>query len=181
MGGGVSMIRRVAWLLGLIVAAWPVESAHAQIAPQSACANAAAPRTAVVFVNGVTTTLDEARLNAGKLEMEFLNRLPAMSPAVQANCHVFMLNYNPTSGEVKDFLEAAQQQLDITPTSFWLQLQGLGLFTPPLIRDALQGPMTDASLIDVATIERHSTAYREQMTSPSCRRVLVVPHSQGNL
>ena len=31
-----------------------------------------------------------------------------MSAAVQANCHVFSLNYNPTGGEVNDFFEAAQ-------------------------------------------------------------------------
>jgi len=178
------MTRTEVWLaltLAWIMAAWSVDSAHAQIAPQPACQNATAPRTAVFFVNGVTTTLDEARLNAGKLELEFLNRLPAMSPAVRANCHVFSLNYNPTAGEVNDFLEATQQQLDITPTRFWLELEGLGLFTPQLIRDALQGPMTDLNRIDASTIERHAAAYREQIASPSCRRVLVVPHSQGNL
>jgi hypothetical protein len=163
------------------MAAWSVDSARAQIAAQPACLNAAAPRTAIFFVNGVTTTLDEARLNAGKLELEFLNRLPTMSPAIQANCHVFLLNYNPTAGEVNDFLEATQQQLGITPTTFWLGLEGLGVFTPPLIRDALQGPMTDVSQIDSATIERHAATYREQIASPFCRRVLVVPHSQGNL
>lgn len=172
---------RLAWALAWLMAAWSVDSARAQIAPQPACLNAAAPRTAIFFVNGVTTTLDEARLNAGKLELEFLNRLPTMSPAIQANCHVFSLNYNPTAGEVNDFLEATQQQLGITPTSFWLGLEGLGLFTPPLIRDALQGPMTDLNRIDTATIERHAATYREQIASPSCRRVLVVPHSQGNL
>ena len=172
---------RLAWALAWLMAAWSVGSARAQIAPQPACLNAAAPRTAIFFVNGVTTTLDEARLNAGKLELEFLNHLPTMSPAVQANCHVFSLNYNPTAGEVNDFLEATQQQLGITPTSFWLELEGLSLFTPPLIRDALQGPMTDLSRIDTATIERHAATYREQIASPSCRRVLVVPHSQGNL
>lgn len=178
------MTRTEVWLaltLAWIMAAWSVDSAHAQIAPQPACQNATAPRTAVFFVNGVATTLDEARLNAGKLELEFLNRLPAMSPAVRANCHVFSLNYNPTAGEVNDFLEATQQQLDITPTRFWLELEGLGLFTPQLIRDALQGPMTDFNRIDAPTIERHAAAYREQIASPSCRRVLVVPHSQGNL
>jgi hypothetical protein len=140
-----------------------------------------APRTTVFFVNGITTTLDDARLNAGKLELEFLNRLPGMSAAVQANCHVFALNYNPTGGEVNDFFEAAQQQLDITPTRFWLELEGLNLFTRELIRDALEGPMTDLNRIDASTIERHAVAYREQITSPSCRRVLIVPHSQGNL
>lgn len=182
MGGRVSLTRTGVWLaLGCLLVAWPGKPAHAQIAPQPACQNATAPRTAVYFVNGITTTLDEARLNAGKLELEFLNRLPAMSPAVQANCHVFLLNYNPTAGEMNDFLEAAQQQLNITPTRFWLELQGLGLFTPQLIRDALQDPMTDLNRIDATTIERHSAAYRQQMASPSCRRVLVVPHSQGNL
>lgn len=172
---------RLACALAWFMAAWAVDSARAQIAPQPACLNAAAPRTAVFFVNGVTTTLDEARLNAGKLELEFLDRLPTMSPAVQANCHVFSLNYNPTAGEVNDFLEATQQQLGITPTSFWLELEGLGLYTPALIRDALQGPMTDLNRIDTPTIERHAATYREQMAFPSCRRVLVVPHSQGNL
>jgi hypothetical protein len=150
----------VAW----IVAASSMDRAHAQIATPPACQNVMAPRTTVFFVNGVTTTLDDARLNAGKLELEFLNRLPGMSAAVQANCHVFALNYNPTGGEVNDFFEAAQQQLDIT-----------------LIRDALEAPLTDLNRIDASTIERHAVAYREQIASPSCRRVLIVPHSQGNL
>lgn len=157
------------------------ESVYAQIAPQPACLNAAAPKTAVFFVNGVTTTLDEARLNAGKLELEFLKQLPVMAPAVQANCYLFQLNYNPTAGQVNDFMEAAQQQLGITPTTFWLQLEGLGIFTPQLIRNSLQGPMTDLSRIDDSTIEQHAAAYRAQIAPPSCRRVLVVPHSQGNL
>lgn len=168
----------VAWV---VAAASSLDLAHAQIAPQPACQNVMAPKTTVFFVNGITTTLDDARLNVGKLELEFLNRLPGMSAAVQANCHVFSLNYNPTGGEVNDFFEAAQQQLDITPTRFWLELEGLGLFTPHLIRDVLQGPMTDLNRIDASTIERHAAAYREQIAPPSCRRVLVVPHSQGNL
>jgi hypothetical protein len=170
----------LASILALIMAS-SLYPAHAQIASQPACQNAIASRTAVFFVNGVTTTLDEARLNVGKLELEFLNRMPAMSPAIQANCHVFLLNYNPTAGEVNDFLEAAQQQLDVTPTRFWLELEGLGLFTSQLIRDVLEEPMTDLNRIDASTIERHAAAYREQIAPPSCRRVLVVPHSQGNL
>ena len=174
---GMALALTVAW----IVAASSMDRAHAQIAAPPACQNVMAPRTTVFFVNGVTTTLDDARLNAGKLELEFLNRLPAMSAAVQANCHVFALNYNPTGGEVNDFFEAAQQQLGITPTRFWLELEGLNLFTRELIRDALEGPMTDLNRIDASTIERHAVAYREQITSPSCRRVLIVPHSQGNL
>lgn len=179
------MTRAGMWLA--LIVAWVVAAAssldlvHAQIAPQPACQNVMAPKTTVFFVNGITTTLDDARLNVGKLELEFLNRLPGMSAAVQANCHVFSLNYNPTGGEVNDFFEAAQQQLDIAPTRFWLELEGLGLFTPHLIRDALQGPMTDLNRIDASTIERHAAAYREQIAPPSCRRVLVVPHSQGNL
>ncbi len=177
------MTRTGVWLALMLasIMALSLNPAHAQIAPQPACQNTIASRTAVFFVNGVTTTLDEARLNAGKLELEFLNRLPAMSPAVQANCHVFLLNYNPTAGEVNDLLEAAQQQLGFTPTRFWLELEGLGLFTPQLIRDVLEGPMTDLNRIDASTIERHAAAYRAQIAAPSCRRVLVVPHSQGNL
>src|SRR5512134_2478975 len=117
MEGRLSMTRTGMWLA--LIVAWvvaaaasaSVERAHAQIAPQPACQNVMAPRTTVFFVNGITTTLDDARLNAGKLELEFLNRLPGISAAVQANCNVFSLNYNPTGGEVNDFFEAAQQQL----------------------------------------------------------------------
>jgi hypothetical protein len=172
---------RLALTVAWIVAASSMDRAHAQIAAPPACQNVMAPRTTVFFVNGVTTTLDDARLNAGKLELEFLNRLPGMSAAVQANCHVFALNYNPTGGEVNDFFEAALQQVDITPTRFWLELEGLNLFTRELIRDALEAPLTDLNRIDASTNERHAVAYREQITSPSCRRVLIVPHSQGNL
>ena len=104
---GMRLALTVAW----VVAAWSsADLVHAQIASQPACQNVMAPRTTVFFVNGITTTLDDARLNIGKLELEFLNRLPGMSEAVQANCNVFSLNYNPTGGEVNDFFEAAQQQ-----------------------------------------------------------------------
>jgi hypothetical protein len=41
--------------------------------------------------------------------------------------------------------------------------------------------LTDLNRIDASTIERHAVAYREQIAAPSCRRVLIVPHSQGNL
>lgn len=161
-------------------AGWLPEAA-AQVSSQSACQNAMAPRTAIYFVNGVTTTLDEARLNGGKLELEFLNMLPTMAPSVQAMCHLFFLNINPTSGAVKDFLEAGQQRLGLTSAAFWSGLEGLGLATSGVIAQALQRPITMADQIDQATIARHATAYREQIASPSCRRVLIVPHSQGNL
>ena len=167
-------------LVGLGVINWS-SYVDAQVLTQPACQDAAAPRTAIYFVNGVTTTLDEARLNGGKLEMEFLSKLPTMAPAVRALCHLFFLNINPTSGAVNDFLEAGQQRLGVAPTTFWRGLEGLGLFTPEVIAQALQGPITDANQIDQATIQRHAAAYREQIAAPSCRRVLVVPHSQGNL
>ena len=164
----------------LLGAGW-LSDAAAQVQPQSACQNATAPRTAIYFVNGVTTTLDEARLNGGKLELEFLSKLPTMAPAVQAMCHLFFLNINPTSGAVKDFLEAGQQRLGFTSTTFWQGLEGVGLATSGVIAPVLQRPISSADQIDQATITRHATAYREQIAAPSCRRVLVVPHSQGNL
>lgn len=157
-------------------------AASAQALPQSACPNPAVPqKTAVYFINGVTTTLDEARLNGGKLEMEFVKQLGAMTPSIQAMCHQFFLNPNPTAGPARDFLEASQQRLNVTPTSFWRGLEGVGLYTPAVLQQALQGPMTDANQIDQAAIQRHVTAYRNQLAAPSCRRILLVPHSQGNL
>ncbi len=164
----------------LLGAGW-LSDATAQVQPQSACQNATAPRTAIYFVNGVTTTLDEARLNGGKLELEFLSKLPTMAPAVQAMCHLFFLNINPTSGAIKDFLEAGQQRLGFTSTTFWQGLEGVGLATSGVIAPVLQRPISSADQIDQATITRHATAYREQIAFPSCRRVLIVPHSQGNL
>jgi hypothetical protein len=170
----------VFWLSGLMGAGW-IPDSFAQVPSQSACRNATAPRTAIYFVNGVTTTLDEARLNSGKLELEFLNQLSTMAPSVQAMCHLFFLNINPSAGAVKDFLEAGQQRLGLTSTAFWQGLEGLGLATSGVIAQALQRPITDTDQIDQATIRRHATAYREQIAFPSCRRVLIVPHSQGNL
>ena len=161
----------------LLGAGW-LPDADAQVQPQSACQSATAPRTAIYFVNGVTTTLDEARLNGGKLELEFLSKLPTMAPVVQSMCHLFFLNINPTSGAVKDFLEAGQQRLGLTSTAFWTGLEGFGLVTSGAIAQVLQPPLTDADQIDQVTITRHATAYREQIAFPSCRRVLVVPHLQ---
>ena len=167
--------------LSVLVGAGWLPEAGAQAPFQPACQNAAAPRAAIYFVNGVTTTLDEARLNGGKLELEFVNTLPTMAPSVQATCHLFFLNINPTSGAVKDFLEAGQQRLGLTSTTFWQGLEGAGLATSGVIAQALQRPIGSADQIDQATIMRHAAAYREQIASPSCRRVLIVPHSQGNL
>ena len=63
---------RLALTVAWIVAASSVDQAHAQIAAPQACQNVMAPRTTVFFVNGVTTTLDDARLNAGKLRVGIL-------------------------------------------------------------------------------------------------------------
>jgi hypothetical protein len=177
MNAKMSLVLSLSVFLG---AGW-LPDADAQVQSQSACQNAAAPRTAIYFVNGVTTTLDEARLNGGKLELEFLEKLPTMAPVVQAMCYLFFLNINPTSGAVTDFLEAGQQRLGLTSTTFWQRLEGLGLATSGVIAQVLQRPISTADQMDQATITRHATAYREQIASPSCRRVLIVPHSQGNL
>ncbi len=153
--------------------------AQAQPFIQVPCQNSAAPRIAMVYVNGVTTTLDEARVNAGKLEREFLAGLPSLPPNLQAFCYVFQLNYNPADRKVRDFAEAAQQRIGLTPAAFWQGLNSLTVFSP-LLTD-LQEAMTDANQIDEATIQRHATRYRQEILAPACRRVLVVPHSQGNL
>ncbi len=143
----------------------------AQAPVTSACPDASKPKVAVYFINGVTTTLDEARLNAGKLELEYIR---TVAPLFQKLCAQFLINYNPTSGAVNDFLEASQQRLGIDQASSWRVLEGTGLA-------ALQGPSTVVNQIDQATIQRHATTYQNQIASPSCRRVLLVPHSQGNL
>jgi hypothetical protein len=151
-----------------------------QLSPQAACQNGAAQRTSIYYVNGVTTTLDEARLNGGKLEMEFLTRLPAMPANIQSTCYLFFLNYNPTSGAVKDFTEAGQQRLGVNPSDMWRKLETFASLGPTMV-SLLQGPMTQTNQIDQAAVQRHANAYRAQLTPPLCRRVVVVPHSQGNL
>lgn len=151
--------------------------------PQPACQVAVPAKTAIYYVNGVTTTLDEARLNGGKLEMEFLGKLSNLSPGLKAKCYEFFLNYNPTSGAVKDFTEAGQQALGLNPADMWRQLEGAAAFSVSLsLVSVLQGPMTNANQIDQAAIQRHGLAYRSKLAqlNNSCR-VLVVPHSQGNL
>ncbi|MEQ1626602.1 MAG: hypothetical protein ABL965_04355 [Nitrospira sp.] len=172
---GVSL--KLSLLAALVL--WTTPS-WGQFAPQSACQNGAAPRTSIYYVNGVTTTLDEARLNGGKLELEFLTRLPAMPAAIQSTCYLFFLNYNPTSGTVKDFTEAGQQRLGVNPSDMWRKLETFASLGPTMV-SLLQGPMTQANQIDQAAVQRHAAAYRAQMTPPLCRRVVVVPHSQGNL
>jgi hypothetical protein len=172
---GVSL--KLSLLAALVL--WTTPS-WGQFAPQSACQNGASPRTSIYYVNGVTTTLDEARLNGGKLELEFLTRLPAMPAAIQSTCYLFFLNYNPTSGTVKDFTEAGQQRLGINPSDMWRKLETFASLGPTMV-SLLQGPMTQANQIDQAAVQRHAAAYRAQMTPPLCRRVVVVPHSQGNL
>lgn len=155
-------------------------SGWAQFAPQTACQNPSAPRTSIYYVNGVTTTLDEARLNGGKLELEFLSRLPSMPTPLLSTCYLFFLNYNPTSGAVQDFTESGQQRLGLSPSDMWRKLETFTSLGPTMV-PLLQGPMTSANQIDQASVQRHAEAYRAQLTPPLCRRVVVVPHSQGNL
>lgn len=172
--------RRSIMAFGLLAAlAVAPDLVAAQTASQLACQNSTTPRIDIFYVNGVTTTLDEARVNAGKLELEFLGRLASLPANLQGFCYLFHLNYNPTQGEVRDFLEAGQQRFGLTPTAFWQGLEGFAVVSPLLTQ--LQGPMTDANQIDQATIQRHASRYRQEILAPSCRRVLVVPHSQGNL
>ncbi len=174
----ITSLTRGGLLSGLIVLwLWPA-GAQAQVT-QLPCQNAGAPRIAIYYVNGVTTTLDEARINAGKLEQEFLARLASLPASLQAFCYVFQLNYNPTNGAMRDFAEAGQERLGLNPTTFWQGLESVAVLTP-LLSDP-QGPVSKVNQIDQATIQRHATRYREEILSPSCRRVLVVPHSQGNL
>lgn len=172
--------RRLIMVLGLLaLLAGTPDLVAAQTGPQLACQNPSAPRIDIFYVNGVTTTLDEARVNAGKLEQEFLGRLASLPANLQGFCYLFHLNYNPTHGEVRDFLEAGEQRFGFSPTTFWQGLESVAVFSPLLTQ--LQGPMTDVNQIDQATIQRHAARYRQEILAPSCRRVLVVPHSQGNL
>lgn len=181
MKGRVNLIRELFQVLCLFGGVFLCEaSGWAQFSPQIACQNPSAPRTSIYYVNGVTTTLDEARLNGGKLELEFLTRLPAMLAPLPSTCYLFFLNYNPTSGEVKDFTEAGQQRLGLSPSDMWRKLETVTSFGATIV-PLLQGPMTNANQIDQASVQRHAEAYRAQLTQPLCRRVVVVPHSQGNL
>ncbi|MFO0773925.1 MAG: hypothetical protein U0172_04575 [Nitrospiraceae bacterium] len=153
--------------------------ASAQAPFQPACQNPQARHIEIFYVNGVTTSLDEARINAGKLEQEFVNQIGSMPAALQAVCYDFRFNYNPTHGELKDFAEASQQRFGLDPTKFWETLESFTVVNNLL--PFLKGPMTDANQIDAATIQRHAARYRETILPPSCRSVLIVPHSQGNL
>lgn len=171
--------RMVGALVGLAAFLLWQAPAEAQVTTQLACQNASAPRIDIFYVNGVTTTLDEARINAGTLEREFLSRLASLPANLQAFCYLFQLNYNPTNGAVSDFAEASQQRLGLSPTTFWQSLESVTVLSP-LLSDA-RGPATRMNQIDQATIQRHAATYKQEILPPSCRRVLVVPHSQGNL
>lgn len=171
---------RKAWSLAiaLFCGLWlGIAPAQAQAPTQPVCQNQAAPVVDIYYVNGVTTSLDEARINAGKLEQEFVKELPAFPPALQTVCYIFRFNYNPTHGELKDFAEAGQQRFNLDPSTFWKGLDSVAVLQP--LVSTIQGPMTNANQIDAATIQRHAARYRESIAA--CRRVLVVPHSQGNL
>lgn len=150
-----------------------------QVTTQPACSNPSATRIDVVYVNGITTTLDEGRVNAGYLEKAFLNRLRELPPGLQAFCYEFQLNYNPTDGDVRDFAEAGQQRFGLSPTAFWQGLHSAAVLTSLL--GELQARVANTNQIDEAAVARHAAYYRQEMLPPSCRRVLVVPHSQGNL
>lgn len=171
---------RMVWglALALFCGLWiGLGPAQAQVPLQPMCQNPAAPVVDIYYVNGVTTSLDEARINVGKLEQEFVRDLASFPPALQAVCYVFRFNYNPTHGELKDFAEAGQQRFNLDPSTFWKGLDSVAVLQPLL--STIQGSTTSANQIDAAMIQLHAARYRESIAA--CRRVLVVPHSQGNL
>lgn len=171
--------RMIGVVVGLAAFLLWQDLAEAQVTTQPACQNASAPRIAIFYVNGVTTTLDEARINAGTLERAFVSQLGSLPASLQAFCYVFQLNYNPTNGAVNDFAEASQQRLGLSPTTFWQSLESVTVLSP-LLSD-VRGPVGRMNQIDQATIQRHAARYKQEILPPSCRRVLTVPHSQGNL
>ena len=136
-----------------------------QFSPQAACQNGATPRTSIYYVNGVTTTLDEARLNGGKLEMEFLGKLPSLSPALKAKCYESLSELQSDVRRSQGFYGGRTADGWAESIRYVATAGRRGCIFG--LVSVLQGPMTNANQIDQPAIERHGLAYRSKMADPT--------------
>lgn len=134
----------------------------------------ASTNTAIIFVNGITNTFDDAVSNLQVLKSQ-LNARNANNAYVYGNA------YNATQGTFADLYQVFKQKAveGSSPADFWRQVDDIGI--PSSGMDAaLEKKYIDIlAKNEIPELPDHLNQYRTYLKQN--RRIVLVGHSQGSL
>lgn len=140
----------------------------------AATAAAAVPGSAIVFVNGINNTFDDAIASLQVLKNE-LNARDA------SNAYVYGNAYNATQGAFNDLWQVFKQKSveGTNPADFWRAIDG-GAIPAGGMDAALQQKYIDIlTKNNIPELPDHLNQYRTYLQQS--RKVVLVGHSQGTL
>ncbi|WP_333982655.1 hypothetical protein [Burkholderia gladioli] len=140
----------------------------------SATAAAAPSNTAIVFVNGINNSFDDAVANLQILKTQ-LNARNA------GNAYVYGNAYNATQGTFSDLYQVFKQKAieGSSPADFWRAIDG-GSIPAGVMDAALEQKYIDIlAQSQVPELPDHLNQYRAYLKQN--RKVVLVGHSQGSL
>ncbi|AOJ03148.1 hypothetical protein WS70_16010 [Burkholderia mayonis] len=143
-------------------------------AAQTTAAATAAPGSAIVFVNGINNTFDDAIASLQVLK----NELNARNTS---NAYVYGNAYNATQGTFKDLWQVFMQKSveGTSPADFWRAIDG-GTIPAGSMDTALQQKYIDIlTKSEIPELPDHLNQYRTYLQQN--RKVVLVGHSQGSL
>ncbi|MCP4023081.1 MAG: hypothetical protein GY729_14665 [Desulfobacteraceae bacterium] len=135
--------------------------------------------TYVFFGNGVLNDVQSTASSARMLKHKLRQHVDGTN--LEGRIRVAS-SHNPTIGAIGDLLEAHKQNLQTSWIQFWLILSGLNpmpdYFQQKLI-DITNSVKDDIVQGNVPELQYHIDTYNNLLSD--CKKVVVVPHSQGNL
>lgn len=143
-------------------------------AAQTTAAATAAPGSAIVFVNGINNTFDDAIASLQVLK----NELNARNTS---NAYVYGNAYNATQGTFNDLWQVFMQKSveGTSPADFWRAIDG-GTIPAGGMDTALQQKYIDIlTKSEIPELPDHLNQYRTYLQQN--RKVVLVGHSQGSL
>ncbi|WP_247351415.1 hypothetical protein [Ralstonia pseudosolanacearum] len=151
-------------LAGALLAA-PLSSTSAASTP---------PGSAIVFVNGISTTFDEAVADLQILKTQLNNR-------DKSNTYVYGNAYNATQGSLSDIYQVFKQKAveGSSPADFWRAIDGNSLPAGGLSAALEQKYIDILTKNDIPELPDHLNQYRTYLKAQ--RNVVLVGHSQGTL
>ncbi|KVT78875.1 hypothetical protein WT25_20210 [Burkholderia territorii] len=140
----------------------------------SAAEPGARPNTAIVFVNGIGDTFDDAAANLQVLKTQLNARNPS-------NAYIYGNAYNATQGYFFDVLQVWNQKKieGSSPADFWRAIDG-GSIPSGGMSAALEQKYVDILAENqVPELPDHLNQYRAYLKQN--RKIVLVGHSQGSL
>ena len=141
-------------------------------APLSAIS--AAPGSAIVFVNGINTTFDDAVANLQVLKTQ-------LNARDKSNTYLYGNAYNATQGFFSDVYQVFKQKAVecSSPADFWRAIDGNSLPASGMNAALEQKYIDILTKNDIPELPDHLNQYRNYLKAQ--RKVVLVGHSQGTL